>query len=65
MTSANIKLKDSKLFLSKITTETLIAERDYYKNKFKGGRNKDIKNRITRLESVIVSRLNAQKEKSE
>ena len=65
MTSANIKLKDSKLFLSKIATETLIAERDYYKNKFKGGRNKDVKNRITRLESVIVSRLNAQKEKTE
>jgi len=63
MTSANIKLKDSKLFLSKIATETLIAERDYYKNKFKGGRNKDIRNRIVRLESVIVSRLNAQKEK--
>ena len=41
MTSANVKLKDSKLFLSKIATETLIAERDYYKNKFKGGRNKE------------------------
>lgn len=65
MPSVNVKLKDSQLFLSKITTETLIAERDFYKNKFKGARTKAVRNRITRLESVIVSRLKAQKEKTE
>ena len=65
MPSVNVKLKDSQLFLSKITTETLIAERDFYKNKFKCARTKAVRNRITRLESVIVSRLKAQKEKTE
>ena len=55
-TSVAVKRKDESLVLDKkAAVATLIAERDYYLNN-KGARTRDIKNRITRIESVIVAR---------
>ena len=54
-TGINIKQKDESLVISNISNETLIAERDYYML-IKGAKTNDIRNRITRIESVLVAR---------
>jgi len=51
-----VKMKDESLVLDKTTTvATLIAERDYYMLN-KGARTNSVRDRIIRIESVIVAR---------
>ena len=55
-TSLSVKMKDESLVLDKTATvATLIAERDYYMSN-KGARTNSVRDRITRIESVIVAR---------
>jgi len=49
------RAKDKYLLSSKKTTQELLDERNYWLE-IKGSWNKSVKNRITRLESVIVAR---------
>ena len=52
----SIKQKDENLVMNgTVTSEMLIAERDFYLSN-KSARTKSIRDRITRIESVIVAR---------
>ena len=67
-----VREKDESLVVNgKITSEMLIKERDFLVSN-KGARTKSVRNRITRIESVLVARerilkemLTKKKEKSE
>ena len=67
-----VREKDESLVVNgKITSEMLIKERDFLVSN-KGARTKSVRNRITRIESVLVARerilkemLTKNKEKSE
>jgi len=49
------RAKDKYLLSSKKTTQELLDERNYWLE-IKGSWNKSVKNRVTRLESVLVAR---------
>ena len=52
----SIKQKDENLVMNgTVTSEMLIAERDFYLSN-KSARTKSVRDRITRIESVIVAR---------
>ena len=55
-TSLSVKMKDESLVLDKkAAVANLIAERDYYLSN-KSARTRSVRDRITRIESVIVAR---------
>jgi len=55
-TSVAVKMKDENLVLDKkASVATLIAERDYYLNN-KSARTRSVRDRIIRIESVILAR---------
>ena len=55
-TGLSIKQKDENLVMNgTVTSEMLIAERDFYLSN-KSARTKSVRDRITRIESVIVAR---------
>ena len=55
-TGLSIKQKDENLVMNgTVTSEMLITERDFYMSN-KGKKTKSVRDRITRIESVIVAR---------
>lgn len=58
------RAKDKFVFMSDKSTQELLDERNHWLE-IKGARNKSIKNRITRLESVLVARYDRDKREKE
>jgi len=58
------RFKDKYVFKSSQTTQSLLDERNYWLQ-IKGTRNKSVKNRIVRLESVLVARYDRDKKEKE
>ena len=58
------RAKDKFVFLSDKTTQELLDERNHWLE-IKGARNKSVKNRIVRLESVLVARYDRDKREKE
>ena len=58
------RAKDKFVFMSDKSTQELLDERNHWLE-IKGARNKSIKNRITRLESVLVARYDRDKREVE
>ena len=58
------RVKDKFVFMSDKSTQELLDERNHWLE-IKGARNKSIKNRITRLESVLVARYDRDKKEKE
>ena len=58
------RAKDRHLFMSKKTTEQILDERNFW-IAIKGKRTKSVRDRITRLESVLVARYDRDKKEKE
>ena len=58
------RYKDKYVFKSSKSTQELLDERNYWLS-IKGARNKSVKNRIIRLESVLVARYDRDKKEVE
>ena len=58
------RYKDKYVFKSSKSTQELLDERNYWLS-IKGARNKSVKNRIVRLESVLVARYDRDKKEVE
>ena len=58
------RAKDRHLFMSKKTTEQILDERNFW-IAIKGKRTKSVRDRITRLESVLVARYDRDKREKE
>ena len=58
------RVKDKHLFMSSKTTEEILNERNFWIS-IKGKRTKSVRDRITRLESVLVARYDIDKREKE
>ena len=58
------RVKDKNLFMSSKTTEEILNERNFWIS-IKGKRTKSVRDRITRLESVLVARYDRDKKEKE
>ena len=58
------RVKDKFVFMSDKSTQELLDERNHWLE-IKGARNKSVKNRIIRLESVLVARYDRDKKEVE
>ena len=58
------RVKDKFVFMSDKSTQELLDERNHWLE-IKGARNKSVKNRIVRLESVLVARYDRDKREVE
>ena len=58
------RAKDKFVFMSDKSTQELLDERNHWLE-IKGARNKSVKNRIVRLESVLVARYDRDKREKE
>ena len=58
------RVKDKFVFMSDKSTQELLDERNHWLE-IKGARNKSVKNRIVRLESVLVARYDRDKREKE
>ena len=58
------RAKDKSVFLSNKTTQELLDERNHWIS-IKGKRTKSVRDRITRLESVLVARYDRDKKEKE